>query len=144
MQQHGSKYFAQRSLSLPKDPWDRGQWVKIQLFQNMVMLHIKINGTTKCSNMVANFAADPQPPIATTTPGGLCQKVIIQLFQNMVILHIKLKGIMNSATWTQLFCPHTPPAPTRPWELGQYVKIHFFQNMAILHLKYCAKLRPIF
>ena len=43
MQQYNSKYFA-RSPTSP-------QKVKIQLFQNMVMLHIK--GNRECSNMVA-------------------------------------------------------------------------------------------
>ena len=44
----------------------------------MVMLHIKLNGITKCSNMVANIlSADPSPDPRD-------QKVIIQLFQNNV------------------------------------------------------------
>ena len=84
------------------DPWvDLGGGVKgkIKLFQNMVMLHIKlkgITGTATC-NMVGNIMpADPPPP-PPTDPGG--QKVKIQLFQNMVILHIKLKGITDAATW---------------------------------------------
>ena len=34
----------------PPGPW--GQKVKIQLFENIVMLHIK--GNRECSNMVAN------------------------------------------------------------------------------------------
>ena len=54
MQQHGSKYFALRplpaTLSHPPQPWEWGQSVKIQIFQNMVMLHIKpkriMNGAT--------------------------------------------------------------------------------------------------
>ena len=49
------------------------------------MMHIKLNGIMKYSNMVANILlADPPPPP---------WKVEIQLFQNMVMLHIKLKGI---------------------------------------------------
>ena len=39
MQQYGSIYFAGRR---PR-PWGRGQKIKIQLIQNMVMLHIKAN-----------------------------------------------------------------------------------------------------
>ena len=81
------------------DPWvDLGGGVKgtIKLFQNMVMLHIKlkeITGAATC-NMVANIMpADPPPP------GPWGQKVKIQLFQNMVILHIKLKAITNAVTW---------------------------------------------
>ena len=53
MQQHGSKYFARRPPPPPHDPWGR---VKIQLFQNMVMLHIKLNGITNVANI---FSADP-------------------------------------------------------------------------------------
>ena len=39
----------------PPSPDPRGQKVKILLFQNMVMLHIKLNGIAKCSIMVANI-----------------------------------------------------------------------------------------
>ena len=60
MPQHGSKYFARRP---PPIPWGWGQYVKIQLFQNIVMLHIKLKRITKRSNMVANvLPADPPPP----------------------------------------------------------------------------------
>ena len=50
----------------------------------MVMLHIKLNGITKCNNMVANILP-ADPPFHD--PVG--QKDKIQLFQNMVMLHIK-------------------------------------------------------
>ena len=44
MQQHGSKYFARSHLPDPPlpSPWGCGQKVKIELFQNMVMLDIKL------------------------------------------------------------------------------------------------------
>ena len=94
MQQHGSKHFACRPPYLP--PLRKGPHVKIQLFQNIVMLHIKFTGITKCSNMLANILpADPLPHY----PRGWRQKVKIQLFQNNVMLHIKLKGITNAAIW---------------------------------------------
>ena len=38
---------------LPVDPHPRGQKIIIELFQNIVLLHIKFIGITKCSNMVA-------------------------------------------------------------------------------------------
>ena len=58
----------------PPDPGNGVNKIKIQLFQNMVMLHIILNGLMKCSNMIANILpADPHPH-----PRG--QKVIIQLF----------------------------------------------------------------
>ena len=53
MQQYGSKYFAGRPLP---DPAVWGRKVKIQLFQNMIMFHIKLKGITKCSSMVANIS----------------------------------------------------------------------------------------
>ena len=49
MQPHGSKYFPRRA---PLAQGPGGQKVKIKLFQNIVMLHIKLN--RECSNMVAN------------------------------------------------------------------------------------------
>ena len=57
MKHHGSKYFARRS------PLRKGPQVKIQLFQNMVMLHIILTGITKCSNIVAiGVPAELVPP----------------------------------------------------------------------------------
>ena len=48
MQPHGSKYFPCR----PPSQGPGVQKVKLKLFQNIVMLHIK--GNRECSNMVAN------------------------------------------------------------------------------------------
>ena len=48
------------------DPEGVDQKVKIQLFQNMVMLHIKLNKIINAANMVANILpTDPNPD-----PGG--------------------------------------------------------------------------
>ena len=47
-------------------PWWWGQSVKIQLFQNMVMLHIKINAITKCSNsslLILKLKIETQNPL---------------------------------------------------------------------------------
>ena len=63
----------------PPSPPPPRPFVKIQLLQNMVMLHqnmvtlhIKINGIMKCSNMVLNhFARRPPPHTHThTRPWG--------------------------------------------------------------------------
>ena len=43
MQRSGSKHFASCP---PSRPWGRGHKIKIHFFQNMVMLYIKLNGTT--------------------------------------------------------------------------------------------------
>ena len=75
--------------------WD--QKVKIQLFQNMVMLHIKLKECYMQQHGNKNILAAEPPPPSPSHPGG--QKVKIRLFQNMVLLHIKLKEIMNAATW---------------------------------------------
>ena len=45
MQQLGSKYFARR----PPPPPDLGGEVIVQLFQNMVMLYIKLKGITNAA-----------------------------------------------------------------------------------------------
>ena len=46
----------------PHDHRDMGQKIKIQFFQNMFMLLIKLKGLTKCSYMAANILpADPLP-----------------------------------------------------------------------------------
>ena len=87
MQQQSSKCFA--SIPLPPDPWvNRSKFP----FQNIIMLHIKLNGIRICSNMIANILLADTPPPPTLG-------VKIQLFQNMVMLHIKLKVIANAATW---------------------------------------------
>ena len=56
-------------------PWVWGQLVKIQLFQNMVMLHIKIKENPECSNVVANILpAGPPPPTPPTLWMGSVDK----------------------------------------------------------------------
>ena len=64
MQQHGSKYLPRDAYALPR-PWGWGQKVKIQLFQNMVMLHIQIKENHECSNVVANILPEDPPPPPT-------------------------------------------------------------------------------
>ena len=53
MQQHDSKYFAYRPN--PLRPLGRDRKVKIQLFQDMVMLHIKLNGITNAATCKHTF-----------------------------------------------------------------------------------------
>ena len=57
----------------PPLPWPLGwrQQVKIQLFQDMVKLHIYLKGITSCSSMVTNILpADPYPPTPTHLDTG--------------------------------------------------------------------------
>ena len=87
MQQPGSKYFARR----PPPILGMGPIGQNSFFQNRAILHIKLNGITKCSNMVANIlSADPPPPLG---PSG--RQVKIQLFQDHVMLYIKFKGMQQ-------------------------------------------------
>ena len=69
MQQHYSKYCILPADPLPPskplhhilptpDPGDGVDWSKCVFF---IHVHVKLNGTTKCSNMVANILpADPK------------------------------------------------------------------------------------
>ena len=72
-----------------------GTEAKIQLFQNMVMLHNQIKGNDACSYMVAYILPIDPPP----DPRGWDQKVKIQRFQNTVTMHIKFKGMTSETTW---------------------------------------------
>ena len=139
MQQHSYVNILPADPRLPHSPRGWGKKVKIQLFQNMVMLHTKLNGITKCSNMVANSLPSDTPPLPHDSRGwcqrAWCQKVRIQL-QNMVMLHINLKGIMNAATRSQLFSPRPPPPPPpspRPYGMGS--KFTLFRKMDMLPIK---------
>ena len=117
MQQHGGKYFARDSHPPPHD-----QYVKSQSIQNMVMLHIKVTGITKCKMLTNNLPADPIPPT-------LGVKGPIQIFQNNVMLHIKLKGITNAAILWHYFLPAHPEGKVN-WS-----KVNFFRTWAMLPIK---------
>ena len=63
---------------LPADhphPWGWGQKVKIQLFQNMVMLHIKLKGIMKWQQHGSKYFARRHPP-PTLGMGSIGQKSI--------------------------------------------------------------------
>ena len=61
--QHGSKYYARRPPPPPPpDPWR--QKLKIQLFQNMVILHIKLKAITNAVTILpAAFPPTPDPRV---------------------------------------------------------------------------------
>ena len=62
----GKDKLGHRQIStLPHYPRRCGQKVTIKLFQNMVILHIKLKEIIKCSNMVANVVPT-EPPYPTT------------------------------------------------------------------------------
>ena len=77
MQQHGSYYFACRS-----HPWGWGQQVKIQLFKNMAMLHIKLNGIMQSHIL---FLHTPSTP-------GMESKVKTICFSESIHVAYQIKG----------------------------------------------------
>ena len=103
--------------------------VKIQLFQNNVMLHIKLKGITNAATLKQIFCPQtPSPP----RPWGWDQKVKIQFFQNMIILHIKLKGIMKCSNMVANILPTDPPIPPHlhpdPGDWVNRSKLDFFKT----------------
>ena len=82
------------------------------------MLHIKLMGIMKCSNMKANvLPSDPHP-----YPRG--QKVKILLFQNMAMLHIRFIGITKCCNMVANIYPTDSPTPT----LGMGSTFNFFRT----------------
>ena len=122
MQQHGSKYFARRP---PSPPDHRGQKVKIQLFQkNMVMLHIKLNAITKCSNMVVNILPatppppthpPPPPPPPPPTLGGNRSKFN---FSEQFHVAFQIKGNHECSNMVANILPADRPTPALTLGLG--------------------------
>ena len=75
------------------DPWRCGQKVKIQLFQNMVMLQIKIKEMTHAVAWWQIFSSG-NTPSRTPVVGSKGKN-----FKNKVMLHIKLNVMTHAATW---------------------------------------------
>ena len=106
---------------------------KSQLFQNMVMLHIKLKRTIEnAATWYQIFVRRPHyhPP----PPWGWGQKVNIQLFQNMVLKPIKLKGNTQCSSIVANIVPADPYLPLS-LGLGSKIKIQLFQNNVMLHIK---------
>ena len=89
----GSYYKTQRAQrSRNVTGWD--QKFKIQRFQNMIMLHIKLNEiANKCSNTQAHILPLHTPSTPGVWPNA--QKKCCCFFLKKVMLHIKLE--MNGA-----------------------------------------------
>ena len=81
LQQHGSKYFVHRpppplpsptlgmgSICQIPTPTTLGDGVKIQLFQNLVMLHIKLKRTTNAATWQQIFFPQTPLPLQPHTP----------------------------------------------------------------------------
>ena len=78
MQRHGSKYFAHF-------PQPYG-WVKIQPFQNILMLHIKLNGIRNAALCKHKFY-----PYTPTTP-GVRPKVKVFFSESSIIAYLFKRG----------------------------------------------------
>ena len=109
--------FDQRPVPGPWMDLGVGSKGQTELFQNMVMLHIKLKGITGAATWYQILCPHTPPP--PPDPGS--QNVKIQVFQNRVMLHIQLKTIANAVIWKQIFCPQ-PPLPD---PVGQKVKFNF-------------------
>ena len=105
-------------LTYPHTPL--GQKVKIQLFQNMVMLHTKLDGFMKCSNMVENILpADPPSPLNL----GFGSKGQISTFKEHCHVAYQIKWNHKCSDMVATFCLQTPiPDP------GDGVKIQFLRK----------------
>ena len=81
------------------DPFGWGQKVKIQLFQNMVMLHIRLKGMTNAATCKYIFCPNTHP---SSLGWGQRSK---HFFLKVVMLHIKLIGMEHRAPCKHIFCP---------------------------------------
>ena len=88
--------------------WD--QQVKSQLFQNLVMLHIKLKGITNALTRQQILCL--QIPLTTSPhPGDAVNRSKFNFFQNMVMLHIKLNGITKYISKVANILPSDTPPP---------------------------------
>ena len=121
-------------------PWGWRQNFKIQLFQNMVMLHIKLKGMTKIATCKHIFC-----PYIHPRPLRWDQRSK-HFFLKVVKLHIKITGMEQRAPCDHIFCPNTHPrmqhyASTHsvltctldPW--GGVKDQTFFLKVVKLHIK---------
>ena len=85
---------------------DPGDGVKIPLFQNMVMLHIKLKGIRNAATCKHKFCL-----YTHLRPLGWGQRSKHFFFLKVVMLHIKLKGMESRAPCKHVFCSYTHPRP---------------------------------
>ena len=98
----------------------------------MAKLHIKLNGITKCSNMVANILTATPPPPPQLRSCGWGQQVKSQLFQNMVMLHNnEIKGTHEMQQHGSKYFACRPPLPY-PRGCGPKVKNSFFSEYGLV------------
>ena len=121
MQQPGSKYFARR----PPPILGMGSIGQNSFFQNRGILHIKLNGITKCSNMVANIlSADPSPPPLAL----VVDRSKFNFFRTMSCCISNLRECSNMIANSLSAAP--PPPPPEP-RAGLNIFIHIFIYIVI-------------
>ena len=84
------------------------------------MLHIKLKGITKCSDIVAFILPTDPSPSSRHDPRGWGQKVKVKLFQNMAMLHIKFWGITNYTKYSSKCFARRPPSPREPRQISTF------------------------
>ena len=92
------------------------------------MLYIKLNGITKCSNMVANIL--PQTLLPPRLLGSRDQNATFSEHG-----HVAYQIKWNNECSTMLANVLLAEAPTLPDTRGKKVKIRLFQNDFMLHIK---------
>ena len=95
-----------------------GSVCQIQLLQDIVMLHIKLKGTTKYSNMIVIIL----PADTHLTLGSK-----FNLFKTWSCGISDLRKSQNIATCYQIFCPQTPHPPD-PGDGVNRSKFNFFRT----------------
>ena len=119
MQQYGSKYFARRP-----QPWGCGQKVKIQLFQNTVMLHITLKGITNATTWQQIFC-----PQTSTHPPTLGVTSKCQLFSEHGHVAYQIKGNHKCSNMVaKIFSRQTPPLRPDPGGGAKGSKFNFFRT----------------
>ena len=85
-------------------------------FQDMIILHIKLKGITKCSNMVANIL-HADTPLPTTLGNGIKGQNLT--FSEHGHVAYQIKGNHMCSNMVANILPADPPPPHRPWGWGQ-------------------------
>ena len=115
---------------LDKFEYVYGSWVKIQLLQKIVMLHIKFNGIANAAmwSQISDPQTFPLPPWTL----GVGSKDQNTTFAESGEFAYKSKWNYECSNMVSYILPANPPALGVG---GQIVKIHLLQNMVTLHIK---------
>ena len=132
MQQHEANILP---TAPPPPPHDPGGEVKIQLFQNKVMMHIKfkrITDATSWKQIFSPILPPPLPPLPTLRVGSIGQN---STFSEHSHVAYQNKGNRQCSNMVANILSGVPNHPrSRGW--GQKVKILILQNMVMLNVKF--------